>query len=229
MIITHSNENYNYNLEIDYSLLMGNWSNNLKDLLHRENMSELMFLLNEEYKNRNSIYPAKKDIFNCLKETKYKDINVVIINCVPNLNARSNGLAFGNIDALSDNFDHTLIRLFNDIENYNYDGLKVVKDYTLSDWAKQGVLLLNVALTSIPNKDMKSDWRFFINYLLKYISDNKQGVIFLFVGDQNNQYTNIINSNKHTIINSDTLSYDSLNDINLEIDYINGRSERIKW
>ena len=115
MIIKHSNDQYDYNLEIDYNMLMGGWSNNLKDLLHRESMSELMFLLNTEYKNRKSIYPAKKDIFNCLKETAFKDINVIIVNCVPNLNARSNGLAFGNIDSSYDNFDSELVQLFNDM------------------------------------------------------------------------------------------------------------------
>jgi uracil-DNA glycosylase len=229
MVIKHSSDQYDYNLEIDYNILMGGWSNNLKDLLHRESMSELMFLLNTEYKNRKSIYPAKKDIFNCLKETAFKDINVVIVNCVPNLNARSNGLAFGNIDNSYDNFDSELVQLFNDIENYDNNGLKVVKDYTLTDWAKQGVLLLNVALTRISDTAMISEWRFFINYLLKYISDNKQGVIFLFVGDSPNKYQNTINLHKHNIYISDTLSYDSLNDINLEIDYVNGRSERIKW
>jgi uracil DNA glycosylase len=220
-----------YKLEIDYSLLMGQWSDLLNKFLQTEDMYNLMLSLHENYKNKKDYYPSKKDIFKSFKDVRLNNITVVIINCTPTFNHRSNGLAFANKDSLINDFDPTLFNLFNGIENHICGGLMVDKDYTLSHWTDQGVFLLNTALTGTTKKPDVEEWSKFINYFITYLNDMliHSGVIFAFIGDNGTHYTSKINQRKHNVLQFQTLNVDALEDINQEITEQNGREFRIQW
>jgi len=219
-----------YKLEIDYSLLMGQWSS-LLPILQTESMYNLMLSLHENYKTKKDYYPAKKDIFKAFKDVRLNDISVVIINCLPSFNHRSNGLAFANKDNYHDDFDPTLVNLFNGIENHICGGLKINHDYTLSHWTSQGVFLLNTALTGTSKKPDVTEWSEFIDYFISYLNDMlvHSGVVFVFIGDNGTHYINKINQRKHNVLQFQTLNVDALEDINQEITEQNGREFRIQW
>ena len=72
----------------------------------------------------------------------------------------------------------------------------------LTKWAKQGVLLLNTSLTvreSCPNSHQKY-WRPFTDNLIKYISDNKEGLVFLLWGGHAKNKKKLIDFNKHYVL-----------------------------
>lgn len=72
-------------------------------------------------------------------------------------------------------------------------------------WAYQGVLLLNTALTVIDGqkKSHSSLWEWFTDYIIKYISDNMKGIIFVLWGGDAYSKISLINQDLHyTIISS---------------------------
>lgn len=222
-----------YKLNVDFEKLLGDWCIPLKDLLNNNLMGVLMFFVNNIYeKSLNTVYPLKKDLFNAFKLCQFKDVEIVILNCTTELmTKKSNGLAFGNKDELKNSFfDSSLITLFNDIEMKDYDGLMIDKDFTLESWAKKGVLLLNNSLTSYPSLSHPFQWYNFISFVLKKISNEKQGIIFVIIGDEEKTlYSNKINTKKHTLLKHKTFDYNVLEDINSNIEEINGKNSRIKW
>lgn len=227
MEIIHDLPEYEYSLKIDYLPLLGKWAHSFKSILESQYMSELMLFLNEEIKKK-TVYPVRNNIFKAFKLTQSKDLRVVVLNCDPDLNHRSNGVAFGNIDSIGGDFDPSLIHLMQNIEHYEYDGMLLNVDYTLENWANQGMLLLNKHLSSGYRKNHEQ-WEKFTKFVIKYISDNFNGIIFVLIGDKKNDYSNLINAELHPVLFSEKLDYNILKRINNEIEYINGKADRFKW
>lgn len=73
----------------------------------------------------------------------------------------------------------------------------------LTKWAKQGVLLLNTALTvgKTPGSHL-SMWRPFTDKIIKDISDHKDNVVFILWGKHAQSKLHIIDRSKHLVIQS---------------------------
>ena len=147
------------------------------------------------------VYPEYKNIFRALNLTPFKNVKVVIIGQDPyhEIN-QANGLAF----SLNEDVDITpsLRNIFKELKSdTNID--KTNKD--LSGWAKQGVLLLNTILTVEEGKPLSHSnigWENITSFIIKYISENKENVVFILWGNNAKKFRNIIDSNKHFIIES---------------------------
>jgi len=230
MKITYFSQHHDYNLAVDYGKMMGSgWTRRLKDFLHSEDMREAMFSVYNMYKKAEIvIYPRKNEIFSIMNQLDVTEINVAIINCNPLFTERSTGIAFANKKSSIGDYDLQLVNLFHKVNTYQRIS---PNDYTLEHWIEQYVFLFNTSLTGFASSHQRGLWFGFSRAVLEAISRNRQGVVFLFIGSevQCRPYMNIVNHAKHTILRHDTLSYDALNDINLEIDGINGRNFRIKW
>lgn len=231
MKIVFDSNSHSYKLNVDFSKLLNDWCKPLSIFLESDAMMRLMYFVNNIYNGLNDCFPLKKDLFKPFQLCKYSDLQVVILNANSSLTEKNNGLAFGNKDSFNNfNFDESLISLFNDIETKDYDGLMINKDYTLESWAKKGILLLNYAPTSYRKANHSFMWYNFTSFLLKTISNDKQGIIFVFIGDQiNARYSDKINKHKHTLLTYNTFDYTVLEDINSHIEEINGKDYRIKW
>jgi uracil-DNA glycosylase len=73
----------------------------------------------------------------------------------------------------------------------------------LSHWAEQGVLLLNAFLTvrlNEPASHAKIGWMYFTDAVIKKISDNKKGIIFLLWGNFAHQKQALIDEDKHFLL-----------------------------
>lgn len=223
--IIHCKKDKNYNISVNYDQLLGDWSYLLKDYLNSEYHTNLMFELHNLYKvNPNPFFP-KKDIFKAYQLCQRKDVRVVIINCTPMFNRRSNGLAFGNKLVLGkDDYDDTLLRLFNDIEEYQDNGCKVDCDFTLESWAKKGVLLLNYGLINIKSELFYNLIKTTINKL-----NEQGGQIFCLINNPYNMFKNDINTVTNSLIESTTLNYKVLENINILLEKSNGKNCTIKW
>ena len=82
-------------------------------------------------------------------------------------------------------------------------------DITLESWAKQGILMLNSALTVEMNKigSHSSIWRPFISSLLMNLSKSETGIIYVLFGEQAATFAPYINQNFNTIIKVKHPSY----------------------
>lgn len=174
-----------------------------KDILYNSEVSSKLDNVLDYINNIDDkiIYPKKNQIFNALNLTPFKNVKVVIIGQDPyHGENEANGLAF----SINHNVRITpsLRNIFRELE----DDLNIKRtDTDLSSWAKQGVLLLNSILTVIKDRPLshsKIGWQEITNYIVKYISDHKTNVVFILWGNFAKEYKQMIDLNKHYVIES---------------------------
>lgn len=156
------------------------------------------FLVQE--KKENTVYPKGKDIFNAFNYTPFDKVKVVIIGQDPYHGVnQAHGLCFSVNDGIR--MPPSLKNIFKEL---NQDlGMTTPTSGNLSSWAKQGVLLLNATLTVRAHQagsHQNKGWETFTDATIKKLSDQKEGLIFLLWGRFAQQKSNLIDSNKHTIL-----------------------------
>jgi len=177
------------------------WDNLLEQEFSSESYLNLREFLKAEYFSH-TIYPSMFDIFNSMKLTPFENIKVVLIGQDPYHNV---GQAMGLSFSVPKGVDRppSLVNIFKEIEAEL--GIKMGQSGDLTDWAKQGVLLLNSVLTvreHQPNSHKNKGWEQFTDSIIKKISDLKQGVVFLLWGANARSKKSLINQTKHLILES---------------------------
>ena len=180
-------------------MITGDWY----DILYNSNISNKLDNILNKIKSisNKKIYPSYENIFRALNLTQFKDVKVVIIGQDPyHGENEANGLAFSINKEVK--ITPSLRNIFKELKN----DLNIDRTNTdLSSWAKQGVLLLNSILTvekDTPLSHSNIGWQEITNYIIKYISSNKNNVVFILWGNFAKQYKDIIDSSKHLIIES---------------------------
>ena len=142
--------------------------------------------------------PQKECVFNAFLKCDYNNLKVVFLGMDPYPQPGvATGVAFANsIDTQYDKISPSLKVIIESLKA-NYDDLPNGEfDITLDSWSRQGVLLLNSALTVYPNKPGSHAliWRPFISNLLNNLSERKKGLIFVLFGSQAESFEKHINS-----------------------------------
>ncbi|MDG2371725.1 MAG: uracil-DNA glycosylase [Flavobacteriaceae bacterium] len=177
------------------------WEEVFKNEIENEYFKSLISFVESQYQTR-TCYPPKKLIFNAFKICSFDSLKVVILGQDPyHGNNQADGLSF----SVSNSSKHpsSLVNIFKELK----DDLK--KDYPISGnlncWAIQGVLLLNSTMTVEKNKagsHQNKGWEIFTDQIIKYISDNKQNVVFILWGNYSKNKTKLINASKHLVLTS---------------------------
>lgn len=174
-----------------------------KQLLHKEFQSpyfaELKSFLVEE-KKKNIVYPPGKQIFSAFNFTPFDKIKVVIIGQDPyHGKGQANGLCFSVADGVSK--PPSLVNIFKEL---NADlGIKIPESGNLEAWAKQGVMLLNATLTVRANQagsHQNRGWESFTDTVIRALSDNKEGLVFILWGAFAQAKEKLINTGKHHVL-----------------------------
>ena len=120
------------------------WDVVLKDEFESPYFEKLGVFVKNEYRHK-TIYPEYKDIFNALRYTDYDDVKVVILGQDPyHGDKEAHGLSFSVREGIP--MPPSLRNIFKELK----DDIGVVRTQTdLTDWAKQGVLLLNSIMTVV--------------------------------------------------------------------------------
>ena len=95
----------------------------------------------------------------------------------------------------------SLVNIFKELKSDI--GLPIPTNGDLTPWAKQGVLLLNAVLTvreNEPASHAKIGWMHFTDAVIKKISDDKKGVVFLLWGKFAEQKQILIDETKHFVL-----------------------------
>ena len=171
-----------------------------KNYIIENKISEIVNTLMANYA-KSTIYPSINDVFRALNLTSFEDLKAVIIGQDPyHGEGEANGLAFSlNKDV---KITPSLRNIFKELES-DLGIKRTNKD--LSGWAKQGVLLLNTILTVEKDKPLSHKdlgWQEITDYIIKYISDNKENVVFILWGNESQKKSDLIDKNKHYIIRS---------------------------
>ncbi len=146
------------------------------------------------------ILPPPALTFAALEHTQPDDVKLVIIGQDPyHTPGKADGLAF----SIPDHFGGRLDSLGNIFKELN-DDLNVSRSKTsLDDWAKQGVLLLNTALTVPPGKPKahaKLGWSQLVREVIQYLNNSPRA--YLLWGKPAQAYEKEIKGEDHLILKS---------------------------
>ncbi len=161
--------------------MIGNdWDLILKDEYTKPYFKKLLTDVSSEYK-KDICYPEKKNIFRALRLTPYNDVKVVILGQDPyHGDGEANGLCFSVNPGVK--CPPSLLNIFKEL----YSDLGIKRTNTdLTDWANQGVLLLNTLLsvkkdTPLSHKDL--GWEKFTDVVIEKLA-SKKNVIFVLWGN----------------------------------------------
>ncbi|MEG0250201.1 MAG: uracil-DNA glycosylase [Peptostreptococcus sp.] len=175
------------------------WDEVLKGEFEKDYYKKLREFLKNEYSS-GQIFPDMYDIFNALKYTSYKDTKVIILGQDPYHNdGQAHGLAFSVKEGIK-----TPPSLLNMYKELNEEmGLYIPNNGYLVKWAKQGVLLLNTALTvraHQANSHKGMGWEIFTDNIIKILSDREDPVIFVLWGANARSKKKLIDKSKHYIL-----------------------------
>lgn len=175
------------------------WKKVLAEQFAAPYFSELKsFLVNE--KKKHIIYPPGNQIFSAFNHCPFNQVKVVIIGQDPYHGpGQANGLCFSVSPGIRK--PPSLVNVFKEIQTDL--GIPIPQDGNLEPWADQGILLLNATLTvqaGMPGTHQKKGWEKFTDAVIKAISDNKKGIVFLLWGNFAQTKAELIDKDKHFIL-----------------------------
>ncbi len=183
-------------------VVIGNdWDEVLEGEFDKDYYLKLRDFLKDEY-NTQTIYPDMYDIFNALKLTSYKDTKVLILGQDPYHNVnQAHGLSFSVKPGVVT--PPSLLNMYKELKEDI--GCFIPNNGYLVPWAKQGVLLLNTALTvraHQANSHKGKGWEIFTDNVIKTLNLRDDPVIFILWGNNARKKKDFIDTSKHYIIES---------------------------
>ena len=182
--------------------MIGNdWDEVLEVIENSPGFNNFMKQINKLYDNK-IIYPEKQNIFRALKLTPYHNVKVVIVGQDPYHGEReANGLSFSVSPGI--NLPPSLRNIYKEL----YDDLKIDRKMNgdLSDWAKEGVLLLNAVLTvekDKPASHRNFGWELLTDYIIKALNAKDEPVVFILWGNFAKEKAKYITNSRHLILTS---------------------------
>ena len=178
------------------------WDKFLNEEFSSNSYLELRQFLKEEYSTK-TIYPSMYNIFSAMKLINLDSVKVVILGQDPyHEEGQAMGLSFSVTKGIEP--PPSLKNIYKELQA---EGL-IEKPFThgdLTGWATQGVLLLNAVLTvraHQANSHKNRGWEQFTDGIIKKLSANKQGLVFILWGANARSKKNLIDAKKHLILES---------------------------
>ena len=172
------------------------WDEILKDEWEKPYYKNLRSFLKKEYSTQ-KIYPNMNDIFNALKYTSFADTKVVIIGQDPYHGiGQAHGLCFSVQKGVVP--PPSLKNIFKELSSDI--GKEIPSHGELTEWAKQGVLLLNAVLTvreGEPTSHAKMGWETFTDRVIAELNKKETPVVFLLWGAYAQRKAEIITNPIH--------------------------------
>ena len=183
------------NVQIEQS-----WKEMLQQEFTKPYFQQIVTFLKTAKASGKIIYPPGGFIFNAFLQTPFDKVKVVILGQDPYHGfGQAHGLSFSVPDGVKP--PPSLINIFKELQQDL--GFPMPKSGNLTLWAKQGVLLLNAVLT-VNAQDAASHskigWMHFTDAVIKTISQQKEGIIFLLWGKFAHDKQELIDETKHYVL-----------------------------
>lgn len=176
------------------------WDQVLKSEIKQEYFKKLKEFIDKEYQKK-TIYPEYQDIFNAFKYTDYDQVKVVILGQDPYHGYKeAHGLSFSVQDGVKR--PPSLNNIFKELKR---DLKKERLSNDLTDWAKQGVLLLNCIMTVVkdsPASHKNKGWEMFTDNVIKYLNKREEPIVFILWGNYAKSKKALITNKNHLILES---------------------------
>ena len=176
------------------------WKQVLKDEFEQNYFSEIVNFLKAEKALGKTIYPPGKLIFHAFEATPFSRVKLVLLGQDPYHGpGQAHGLAFSVQYGVK--APPSLVNIFKEL--HSDVGMKLPDHGNLENWARQGVFLLNAALTvraGEPNSHARIGWHHFTNRVIEIISNEKQNVVFFLWGKFAQEKQELIDQRKHLVL-----------------------------
>jgi uracil-DNA glycosylase len=176
------------------------WKNALRDEFAKPYFGQIKRFLAEQKAAGKTIFPPGPLIFNAFDKTPFNKVRVVILGQDPYHGpGQAMGLCFSvpRRVAIPASLRNIYKELHRDI------GFKIPNHGDLSSWTGEGVFLLNATLTvekNLPNSHSNIGWQIFTDAVIKKLSDQKRGIIFLLWGNNARMKKQIIDAEHNVIL-----------------------------
>ena len=178
------------------------WKKLLTSELQKPYMLELWDFLQQERDAGKVIYPQNDDIFAALNLTPFDQVKVVILGQDPYHGPnQAHGLSFSVKPGVK--VPPSLVNIFKELES----DLKITpaKNGILTQWAQQGVLLLNNVLTvedgQAGSHHLKG-WEQFTAKIIELLNEKKENLVFILWGSPAQKKAAKVDEKKHFVLKS---------------------------
>lgn len=207
-----------------------------------DKVMNLPLLYNTLNSIQGNICPEKEDVFKAFRLCSLKDCKVVFLGQDPYpQRGVATGVLFGNKSTVKEEDLSPSLQIIKEAaidftKPHNYP---IEFDNTLESWAKQGILMINSALTVEVNKigSHTNLWRPFISQFLKSLSVYQTNIVYVLFGSQAQTFVPYISkAHNHIIKENHPAFYARTNqrmpsDVFYEVNrYLKGQyNEEIVW
>ena len=179
---------------------IGDWSELLAEEREMDYFESLYSFLYK--KHSKEIYPPKENWYKAFEYSSFANTKVIILGQDPyhGIN-QAEGLSFSVPEGvpIPPSLRNIYMELKSDV------GITVPNHGHLSYWAKQGVLLLNSVLTvekNSPASHANHGWEIFTDNVIKLLNEKKHNLIFLLWGAYAGKKAELINIERHLVLNA---------------------------
>ena len=185
------------------------WSDLFGNIIIKEKINYINKELEKELElldNIIDIFPKPDKILNCFDLCSLEDVKVILLGQDPYINKfdingvvtpQAMGLSFSVPKGI--NIPPSLKNIYKELkDDLNIENLHG----DLTNWNKQGVLLLNRSLTVREGKSNshKKMWDGFMEKVVEYINEKKSNCVFILWGNDAKKLKKLINNDKHLIL-----------------------------
>ena len=178
------------------------WKDVLSGEFEKDYFKNLTDFVRGEYLSGKTIYPEPKNIFNAFNLCPLDKVKVVIIGQDPyHEPGQAHGLCFSVESGID--LPPSLQNIYKEIESDI--GHKSITNGDLTEWAKQGVLLLNSTLTvqaHIAASHSGKGWETFTDAVIRAVAENKKHVVYMLWGSFAQKKADIVNKQENLILKS---------------------------
>jgi len=175
------------------------WKQVLSDEFAAQYFKDLTDFLREEKKNH-VVYPPGPQIFSAFNHTPFNKVKVVILGQDPYHGpGQAHGLCFS--VPLGIDRPPSLVNIFKEIQSDL--GIPVPSNGNLTNWTRQGVLLVNAILTvraNTPTSHQNKGWEKFTDAVIRNLSDKRKNLVFLLWGNYAQVKESLIDGSRHFIL-----------------------------
>lgn len=182
-------------------LISNSWQQVLIEEFKKPYFQTLQDFLIEERQTQ-TIFPIEEDVFSAFELTPYEQVNVLLLGQDPyHDDNQAHGLCFSVKPGIKP--PPSLANIYKELQSDLE--LKIPNNGYLLPWAKQGVLMLNAVLTvraHTPNSHKNKGWETFTDAVISKVNQKNDPVVFLLWGAYAQKKLKLIDTTRHTVIQS---------------------------
>lgn len=180
--------------------LLGDWANALDGEFRADYMRSLKAFLAAEKAAKKVVYPHSSDWFRAFELTPLSDVKVVILGQDPYHGpGQAHGLCFSVQPGVA--VPPSLANIYKELASDI--GFEPVRHGCLENWANQGVLLLNTALTVEQGNAAShrgKGWEIFTDRAIEVVSQQAPPCVFMLWGGHARDKKPLIDAHRHLIL-----------------------------